>query len=147
MLFVLCALQKLAGIRASMLKKGVAHKHASTGKKTTHRRSSTPGSALTGHEYYNGMAIMMSGAVTVTSLDKHVEYSHGLMEYVPLFSGFDAEPILGKPSATALVVKPNTYNIQLVAGPKGEGYSSKGAKEYKGDTGKGYYKGGEGQGY
>jgi hypothetical protein len=145
-----CTLQKL------LAKHPGAAKHAgkSTGKKTTQKRGSTtdPSPTLTGHEYYNGIAFMFSGAVTVTSLDKHVEYSHGLMEYVPFFvaigDGFGLTvPIVGKPSATALVVKPNTYNIQLVAGPKGKGYGSKGAEEYKGDAGKGYYKGGEGQGY
>jgi hypothetical protein len=88
---------------------------------------------------------MFSGAVTVTSLDNHVEYSHGLMEYVPLFVG-DLTPIEGKPSATALVVKPYTYNIQLVAAPK-EDYGKGGADEYKGDAGRGYYKESEGKGY
>lgn len=132
-----CALQMLASMR---LKKGAGKQ---TPNKTQKRREGTTPTS-TGHEYYHGFAIMFSGAVTVTSLDKHIEYSHGLMEYVPVFVPDSADPIVGKPSATALVVKPNTYNIQLVAGPKEEYV---GSDEYKGDAGRGYYKESEGKGY
>jgi hypothetical protein len=76
---------------------------------------------------YEGIAQVMSGTVTITSLDREVEYTHGYMDYVarftPTVDNTGGLRRAGGASATGLaVITPNTYNLKLVS--KKKGYAS-----------------------
>jgi hypothetical protein len=91
-------------------------------------------------KYWEGVAVMFSGAVTVTSMDKQIDYTRGMMEYVPWFVGEETDV---KPAAATLVVTPNQYDILLVNDGKGSSYDEDYPKDdYKGPEHKpeGYYK-------
>lgn len=69
-----------------------------------------------------GAAFVVFGSVTITSLDRAVEYSHGYMDYVPKFlpentvilDGTNFFVGVGPVTADDLpVVTPNTYTIKL----------------------------------
>ena len=101
-------------------------------------------------EYSLGVAVMFSGTVTVTSMEHHVEYNQGMLEYVTSFVGTpEAEP-----PKKGIVVKPYTYDIVLTShkssyggeGKVDEGYykeeEHKGGDEYypkEGHGREGYY--------
>lgn len=74
-----------------------------------------------------GLAIMMSGPVTLTSMDKPLPWAQGYMDYVPVFFP-DARRLAGRkgraagkreapPTSTMqpILVTPNTYRIKLAA--------------------------------
>jgi len=68
-------------------------------------------SSSSGHVWYNGVAIMFSGPVSVISMERNVEYSHGMLEYVPAWLSLGVSA--AEPGATALVVNPYQYDIVL----------------------------------
>lgn len=60
---------------------------------------------------YEGEAIIMSGFVTVTSLDRSIDFTHGYMDYIARFNAIDMyRNSNGGASSTAglAVVTPNT---------------------------------------
>jgi hypothetical protein len=79
------------------------------------------------------MAIMMSGPVTLTSMDQPLPCAQGYMDYVPLISeiedGFERRGRAARQTnpATAMepiVVTPNTYRIKLASRKGKEMYES-----------------------
>jgi len=68
-------------------------------------------SSSSGYIWYNGVAVMFSGPVSVISMERNVEYSHGMLEYVPAWLSLGVSA--AEPGATALVVNPYQYDIVL----------------------------------
>jgi len=83
-----------------------------------------------------GVAVMFTGPVTVISMGRNVEYSHGMLEYVP--SWFPVGNASHAPGATALVVSPYQYDIVLSKDQDGYGYGGR----FDGGRGENYYRGG-----
>jgi hypothetical protein len=121
----------------------MAAKHGA--KKSNKRQNGGTPPAADPTMYYEGFAIMFSGPVTVTSLDKHVEYDHGMMDYVAVFSAEESSKT-DTPDTSACFVTPNTYDIMLAADKSASygGDSYPGSDGYKPDGPEQYYKGGGG---
>lgn len=59
-----------------------------------------------------GIAFVFSGQVEITSLGQRVDYTRGMMEYVPFYADYASgyEP----PGSTATILEPYTYHLALV---------------------------------
>lgn len=81
-----------------------------------HRRRNSNGPKTT-----DGLADMISGVVTITSMDRVIEYSTGYMDYVVRFFSYSAAELAeeGLPSPLPAdkypTVTPNVYNIRLTS--------------------------------
>lgn len=84
------------------------------------------------HTYYYGTAVMITGPVTITSMNKHTEYTRGMLEYTPYFH---QEKVLdgSKPAAKGTLVKPHQYDIMLISDKKSDNgnYYKKEDKSYQ----------------
>ena len=72
-----------------------------------------------GPSWEEGLAVVVTGPVTVTSLKHRVEYDSGMLQYVPSWIGVPL--VEGEPGRTAMVVTPYTYDISLSKDGGGHG--------------------------
>lgn len=68
---------------------------------------------------FTGLALMVSGTVTATSLERRMEYPLGHVDYVYDFKPLDAETLQQLVGSTDVEsfprVRPNSYSMKLVA--------------------------------
>lgn len=69
----------------------------------------------------DGLAEMISGVVTITSMDRVIEYDTGYMDYVVAFTSYNSTELAGAglpsplPADKYPTVTPNVYNIRLTS--------------------------------
>lgn len=104
---------------ASLRSKLEALHHAAVARSASakHRHHAASNTTIT---WEVGVATMMSGAITLTSLETRLEYSRGFLDYVVDWSKPTPLETGAAPSKTALVVKPFTYDIVLVGDGQAE---------------------------